>query len=437
MRTSEKRVILSVAVLAALLILAELLMGFLLTPSKSYTRLMLHDLYENADTAEVIVAGASHPQHAVDPSAMEGMAVMNISSASQSVLDSYYMLREALRVSDPDIVALELTAGMYTTFNGYDNPTSSFILYDYMRLSPVKLSYGLAAFDAADYPDVYLRSCRYRDNLTLDFVSSNVAAKLTEAWRSFSPDSAVNETERYGGLGFVYAGAAVENGFVGRVAPFKWERRIVNAEAVAYLARIAALCRAEGVELVLFTAPMPYASLAAMGDYEDAHAFFAELAADNGAVYLDFNLVRESVFCRQDEDFYDDTHMTGAAAARFSAVLAEALEDPAAFASAAKLYASYADMTADLARIWNVWLTSSVRGDTVSLSAASLAAAGVEVEYRISVTVGGETAVLLDFGGGNACEYAMTGGSAGFTVEARQPGGETEQSWRLTLEAAG
>jgi hypothetical protein len=402
MRSSRGRFFLKALLFLLIFVVLVWALGFALAPAESFTRLMLHDLYAQEGGIEAAFIGASHALYGLDTQALDkslGARCFNLGSASQKALDSFYLLKEMYGENKPKLVVIEVTYAMYTRFSGYDNPTSSMILYDYYRPGANKLAYLGAAFTPEDYPDVFLKAYRYRSRFPEIF--DTLGRKLTAEYFSYDPAVSSYEDERYAGKGFVYHEGGFEEGGLGRMSPYRWDRRNLNTDELDYLERMIKLCKEQGSEVVLISTPLPMATLLTLGNYDDVHAYFAKLAKANAAPYYDFNLVRDQRFARRDAYYFDTNHLNGQGAAAFSTVLGDALNRHRAGEDLSGwFYPDFSALARDYDRVANVYLQARTGGDAVTLTAKAYHGSGVQPEYRFLYREAGEGdyTVLRDFG---------------------------------------
>ena len=151
-------------------------------------------------------------------------------------------------------------------------------------------------------------------------------AKLTDGYTlgNYSYLTYADEGESYRGRGFVYTSGAPENAFhtlldVAPEAPlsdFGWE----------YLRKTAEFCQENGINLVLFTAPLPSAYLYNTTNYQAYVDALRDFAAENSTVYWDFSLYKDvDTLNLLVGDFSDAHHLNGQGAEKFTAVLCDTI----------------------------------------------------------------------------------------------------------------
>ncbi|MGI6161988.1 MAG: hypothetical protein ACOYJD_08145 [Christensenellales bacterium] len=429
MRNSKGRFFLKILLFLVIFVLAASMLGFALTPAESFTRLMLNDMYNQNGGIQVALVGASHALYGFDTHVIDAELdtnCFNLGSASQKAIDAYYLLKEMYRNDNkPELVVIELTYAMYTKFSGYDNPTSSMILYDYYRPGVNKLEYLGAAFDTSDYANLFLKAYRYRSRFPE--IIRTLEKKLTAEYLAYDPAFSSYNDESYVSKGFVFHEGGFKQGGMGRVTPYKWDEKNLNADELGYLDRIIELCRSEGSEVVLISTPLPMATLLTLGNYSNVHTYFAAIAKKHGAQYFDFNLVRAELYARPDTDYFDTNHLNGHGAAAFSTALSKVLAQYCAGENMTNwFYSDYGSMERDYNRIANVYLQTKKDNGSVILTAKAYYGSGVSPEYRFSYrkAVTGEYIVFQDYSAEVTAVLALDGLTAiDVRVEARAKGG--------------
>ncbi|MEG0586052.1 MAG: hypothetical protein RR504_06660 [Christensenellaceae bacterium] len=430
-----------VAVLITLFFVIEYVIGFILSPTLSYTRIAFHEMYTQEDNIDVVFLGASHTYRTFDPAVLDeelGVNTFNAGSSSQRAIDSYFLLKELLSINAPKQVVFELP---YHNFNVFykDNkrdisPVPFFILYDYMKPSVNKVQYFANGLSSDYWADILFQSYRYKADFKPEYVKNSIREKVIEPdYKNYAYPEYPNE--KYTGKGFVYGNAGFLPNNIGMVSPYPWSNERIDGEAVSYFEKIVDLCNEHGTELILVTAPIPIASLISMQNYDEAHMYLDGLVYKNGLKYYDFNLVKQDVFARPDDYFYDNSHMNGKAAAKFSKMFATFLKEYEAGEMDADeyFYNSFDELWADVDYVAAVGLEQN--GD--DFTATSLQGKYVEAEYEFSVKQEeGGYEVLQPYSDKNIFQYH--GGSDEYTVRvnARAAGSQDayQEYWELIVK---
>ena len=140
-----KRTILQKAAAAALFVLltAALLAAadFLLVDDvHSYSRVMLQELYDDAENIDTLFLGSSHCYRSVDPAQVDaalGTHSFNAGSSQQLPDGSYYILKEAAAQNPLKTVYLEM---FYTGYN--ESASANIPLACYLLAEPIRLPVG-------------------------------------------------------------------------------------------------------------------------------------------------------------------------------------------------------------------------------------------------------------------------------------------------------
>ena len=226
------------------------------------------------NSVDVIFLGSSHAISAFSPQMLydaTGIRGFNLSSEEQSLLVSYYWLKEALRTQKPQAVVLDTVVCfpfMDTPYNC--NEPSIRKAIDPMRWSSVKAE-AVSAIGALDAKETFLSYLfpiiRYHarwSDLSLDDIRfwppQNTSLK---GYAVLSEDSNITDYEPY---------------------PVQQNAEPAGMQNVMrnYLEDICTLCRENGIELILVSTPYVESS-------PQTHQAAAEFAEQQNIQYIDFN----------------------------------------------------------------------------------------------------------------------------------------------------
>ena len=318
---------LAFAALTAVLCLG---LNFLLVDDiHAYTRVMLGELYAQSGQIDTLFLGSSHCYRSFDPALVDenlGTNSFNAGSSQQLPDGSYYLLRQALAQNDLDTVYLE------TFFTGYNQEASSnvplacYLLTDYMDpLSVDRYAYlwemgGLAAFLDLIFPARH-------SIVSPEDLPELWLAKLSDGYdiTNYSYVTYPEEGEAYRGDGFVYTSGTPPYGF-GAVMDLD-PNAPLSEFGWSNLARITQLCRQEGVEIVLVTAPLPSAFADHTAHYQAYVDAMKTYAAENNLQYWDFTLFRDpDLLALEFDDFSDAHHLNGQGAEKFTTAFCQVVK---------------------------------------------------------------------------------------------------------------
>ena len=180
-------------------------------------------------------------------------------------------------------------------------------------------------------------------------------------------------------MDFVYTSGAPENAFhtlldVDPEAPlsdFGWE----------YLRKTAEFCQENGINLVLFTAPLPSAYLYNTTNYQAYMDALRDFAAENNTVYWDFSLYKDvDTLNLLVGDFSDAHHLNGQGAEKFTAVLCDTIARENAGEDVSTLFYDTVEEKLELTRISRLrWRTCNFSPEGVNMERSEKALR----QYRI------------------------------------------------------
>lgn len=303
-----------------------LLLNFLLVDDlHAYSRVMLQEYYEQAETVDTIFVGSSHCYRSFDPDAVDavlGTHSFNLGTSQQLPDGSYWLVREAADLSPLKTVYLETFYTGYNQSASSNVPLACYLITDYLRpSSPYRYRYlwemgGPAAFADLIFParhaiaDPGELPALWRGKLSGGYDAGNYD------WVTYPGE------EEYRGRGFVYTYGTCQWGF----------GTVLNVDAnhplsqfgQSNLLRIADFCRSRGIRLVLVTAPLPSAYLQNTEQYQAYVDALRAVASDYDTEYWDFSLFADTeLMPLAYEDFSDMHHLNGQGAEKFTAAFAQ------------------------------------------------------------------------------------------------------------------
>lgn len=318
--------IVSVLVFCALLIFCGKVLRYLVTDDiSSYTRIMIHEMYEQ-DNIDVLFVGSSHCYRSFVPEILDeelGVNTFNAGTSSQAMDGSFMLIKEAARYHDIQHIYLEVYYnGMFEVYKERTQMTPTYIISDYLRPSIDKFLYLLNASGKEQYVHSFIVARRNWSGLYWpDFIKEMITQKSTEAYRTYDYSNVTSEEEWYVGKGYVAGQGAVDNW--NYFSMRGWEP--VNFENVSQdwldsLTDIMDFCERKGIELTLVSAPMSDFLVTGTGGYDEYIEMINDIISDREVEYYDFNLCREEYFPSTSELFKDVDHLNQYGADRKSVV---------------------------------------------------------------------------------------------------------------------
>ena len=230
-----------------------------------------YDLEKNS--TDLLIFGTSHAFYNIIPQRLYdeyGIRSYNMGTPMQTMLDSYYMLKETLKYQSPKVVALEVL----NTFFDHSlehNEIANWTALGYMRWSMNKVEAIHAVCKDVDYSDpinFYLTNIRFHGN-----------------WKSLKMSSYSywfyrNRTESKG----YYPVMRISND---SFEPIEMDEsaspRVMHDIVLQYLVKFVDLCKENNIQLILFKCPTNEWTA---GFWKSTHSF----AEEKGIPFYDFNL---------------------------------------------------------------------------------------------------------------------------------------------------
>lgn len=312
------------AVLVLLMGLVKLCNYLVVDNADSYTRLTMHDFYEQEEPVDTLFLGSSHCYRAYNPELYEeltGERAFNLGSSSQNLDTSYYLLKEAVKYQPIKKVYLDIHFGFLMTDPKDRDLVQANIISDYMRPSFNKLDFILHMSSSEHYTNSFFP---FRRNWQLlgdfSYLKKNLEKKSRPSYREYAP--VVNENEYYAGKGYVWSDAEL------KAEEITWWDKFDKLDVSrdmsfgqTYLDKITELCKEKEIELIFVTAPSLEQYLEVVGPYEPVHNVVQEFADAYGVPYLDFNIDISQELELTDRDFIDVDHLNGQGAQKVTEYL--------------------------------------------------------------------------------------------------------------------
>lgn len=325
MRRILKTIIGIVAVIAFFSLEIMLLNYLIVNDYSSYTRLMMHEFY-NQEDIEVLFVGASHCYRGVNPILLTeatGKKVFNASSSSQAPDASFAIIKEAIKQYHVETVFLEISASMAQGIGNYEDRTtmaSTYLISDYMRSSINKASFLLNASRSDYYVDGFFKARRnWTDIFNFDYVRNVLRLKESANYKTYSYNCADNGDEWYKGLGFVESSVMIpESGYYSTEGNTPIDLDRISYDWKKSIREIISYCNKHGVRIVLYDSPISNFQLASYGNYDDYVNYVSDFLSDQNAYFLEFNLMSDDSLPYLESNYKDGHHLNINGADAFS-----------------------------------------------------------------------------------------------------------------------
>ena len=230
-------------------------------------------------------------------------------NAQQLVWHSYYMLEDTLRYETPEVVVFNVLALMYG--------------------EPQKEAYNRMALDGMEWSSVKAEAVRASMTEEEDFLTY-----LFPFFRYHSRWSELTEedfTYAYGDKpvvsdsGYLMQTDVVPEDLENQPSPTPLLDPLLPSAAMAYLDRMASLCREKGIELILIKAPTNYFRYHWYDEWEEQIVAYA---AENQLAYYNFMEAKEAIGLDMSVDTYDaGIHLNVYGAEKLTRYFGEILRD--------------------------------------------------------------------------------------------------------------
>lgn len=313
---------------AVITILVEAVNYVMVQPG--YARYIIHTVDNSDDGSDYdcIVVGASHGRASIDPHYFLEMEYavnpINMCIQGATVIDNYYMIREACNNNDVKKIILELDYQYWNKNLKRDSDFGDLLVYGQLPFTSLKMEYIVSQLMDKDFRTIYFR--RYAFARNWKTAKKYMAIKKTDEYKNFQIEGVAGiETEGpYQGLGFFYRTKVTDK--KGKLNPSPWTYDDLNPKVQKYFQKIVKYCKDNGIELICVTTPIPPSSVVS-GAANEANTYFKQICDENNVRYIDGNLIKNEILNVSDDDFSDwEGHMNGALAEQFSEVLTEILK---------------------------------------------------------------------------------------------------------------
>ncbi|MEN6461523.1 MAG: hypothetical protein ABFC94_09180 [Syntrophomonas sp.] len=276
-------------------------------------RLRWVEFYGTQQNIDLLFLGSSHAYRSFDPRTFDSelsLNSFNLGNSNQNPIDSYFVLKEALRVSKPRMVVLEV---FWVLFETNDNKERDFesacLVLDNIGPSLNKLSLIGNCFTLEQMPKAIFLSIRYHNNI---MKPSILKENFEGRWLGTHPlgDKTFAENQSYEGKGYVATNRVAtntdlkeENYFLTYSEP-KW-----SSARFRSFEKCLELCQESGIKVIMVTAPLPPDTMGLIKDYENIHNKFNQLAIKYNVKYVDYNEINKTLNLFNNNYFSDEHHL--------------------------------------------------------------------------------------------------------------------------------
>ncbi len=328
-----KRLITLVIAVTIFLLTARLFDYILVDDTKSYTRIMMHQLYTSAENIDIVFVGSSHVYRSIDPAITDeemGMHTFNLGTSAQDLDGSLALIKEANKKNDISKVYLELYYGVADQgkYQDREDLTKTYIISDYMKPSFNKIMYLINASNNEHWINSFFPARRYTQKLmNINEVVDLIKKKQADDYRNYRYTRTEKSKEWYVDRGFVVSNKVVDsaNWKDGEVSEILVnELTDKKCDWNRYLHKIVCYCKKHDIEISFFISPVYEEKIAETSNYQQYHELIKSLAEEMDVEFVDYNLIKEEYFDTGDPKlFMDSSHLNQTGTERFSHLFCE------------------------------------------------------------------------------------------------------------------
>lgn len=422
MKKIVKRLAAMLCVIGLFVVCEALLRYLLIDDAKNYTRYSrynIHELYHSEQNIDILFVGSSHSVVSLIPEITDyvfGQYTFNAGTAGQRMDGSFAMIQEAADYHHINHIYLEMYYAFCSDYAYKDRTLSdleyTYLISDYMRPSVRKMKYLLNASSKEYYMNSFIPATRNWEQLfDPEYMKSILRQKNTDAYKNYEWVGGDFENR-----GYVYtAGVVADDKFWNAEAYYDMTSTLRaggDSDWRRSLQCIIDFCRKNGIELTLFSTPMPEWTIAGI-QYQQYIDMCRRIAEEYGIEYYDFNLCREEYFDANDRSlFSDEDHMNNSGAMQFSVLFAKFFTGQLPDQRGEIFYGTYDEkLAAEAACVYGI--AGPAADESGSANRCRIISNREQgMEYRITVIPQDrETVILQDYDGNR--DFTLPAGETG------------------------
>lgn len=366
-------------------------------------RILWHSYYEDRGKIDNLYLGSSHVYNDIDPRILDelnGQYNFNLSTHSQALNGTFYLLREADQDNELSHVYLE----MYYACNVNDTTINSGYHYnwnntDFMKPSLNKMEYMIANGGLDKCLENLFSFTRYRDKLgDGEYVKQVTAYKKEDEYLAFQyhhDDEEGNGYIEYLPQGYFYTTKMYPECKRCYGQGYVLTKDSMGDKSEHYCRKAIEYCQRKEIPITLFVSPINDLQLISTEGYDNYINEVREIAEEYEIPFYDFNLAKEQYLpLQQDRHFMDAGHLNSYGAAVFTPFFHEVVSEEEA-ENKKYFYASYADKLKETApAIYGIYYRKSEESRIMRIASNR----DSEMEYRIVLTPNeGDQYMVQDF----------------------------------------
>ena len=313
--------------LVLMLLVNEFFHYLLIDDTKSYTRIMMHEMYESEENIDVLFLGSSHCYRSLNPEITDevfGAHTFNGGSSLQGLDTTYSLLVEADKKHNLKEVYVELYCGITAeTFSNRGDLTATYLISDYMKPSLNRFQLLINASSPKHYFNSFILGRREWEKLfDSSYIKELFEKKQTNAYKNY--EYIVDITDAYMGRGYVGSKMVwgEDSNYYSSIN-FSFYENYISDDCTEYIKKIINYCKKNNIKLTFFSAPIHNFELACYGNYDYYIEQVNYLLSDYDVSYYDFNLCKPEVLNIDGSKLMDSHHLNIDGAQEFSKIFGE------------------------------------------------------------------------------------------------------------------
>lgn len=286
-----------------------MILNYLYWQEDIWSRILWHNFYKQTENIDYVYLGSSHVFFDLNPEILDkknGKNNFNLSTGSQRIIESYYLLKEADRCNKIEKVYVEMyyfqSTGVYGNYREEKTIQNGWRNLDYMKFSFGKLDMLFHMNPMQYYIDAIFPFVRYREHLMDgDWIKDGVDYKRTVNYKEYSFKDGTGE---FRDKGYYYIIKELEDPlFLRNRMP---EEMYLTEDAEIYLRKTIEYCKKREIPIILFSSPIYEIQLMSTENYDSYANRIKEIADEYQIPYYDFNMVKEEYLPIQYSKYFKD-----------------------------------------------------------------------------------------------------------------------------------
>lgn len=327
-----KKIKITISIVAFLLLLLgfnELFHYLLTDDTRSYTRLMMHEMYNQDENIDVLFLGSSHCYRSLNPAVTDEIwscNTFNAGSSLQGLDSSYALLVEAHKQYNLQQVYVELYYGVTNEiFHNRTDMTATYLISDYMKPSLNRTRLLLNASTSEYYVNGFILGRRNWEKLfDSNYILDLYARKSTPSYKNYEYIDDISIGDSYMGKGYCASTMSMDNDSnYTEFPPAPISDNYISADCQKYMVKIIEYCEKNDIQLCFFSAPMADFYLDLMGNYDSYISQVKSIVEPYNVEYYDFNLCSNDYLMIDGFDYMEPQHLNINGSFKFSTVFSQ------------------------------------------------------------------------------------------------------------------